>query len=126
MFEKLVEVAERSATRASRRQFLGRLGRGALFTAGMVGSFLAFGSESQAGRCRRRRKRCTTDANCPRGHICEGGRCVKGVRPPQACGTDSQASCIGKVEGQWCPAGTRSGRCLGAPNCGCVVTGGGR
>jgi hypothetical protein len=122
MFEKLSEIAERSATSASRREFLGRVGRRAMIAAGVVGGFLAFGSEGQAGKNRR----CTSDANCPRGYICEGGGCVKGIRPPQACGTDSETSCVGKVEGQWCPAGTRSGVCRGAPNCGCVVENGGR
>jgi hypothetical protein len=121
MFKKFSQIAEQSATSASRRQFLGRLGRGALIAAGAVGGFLAFGSDAEAGR-----RRCTTDAGCPRGYICEAGRCVKGVRPPQVCGTDSVGSCRGKVEGQWCPAGTRSGRCLSAPNCICVVVDGGR
>jgi hypothetical protein len=121
MFEKLSEIAERSATRASRRQFLGRVGRGALVAASALGGFLAFGSETRAGK---RNRRCTSDANCPRGYICEDGRCVKGVRPPQACSTDSNAACVGKVEGQWCRAGTRSGFCRSAPNCICVAVGG--
>ena len=50
MFEKLSEIAERSATSASRREFLGRIGRGALIAAGAVSGFLAFGAEAQAGR----------------------------------------------------------------------------
>jgi hypothetical protein len=127
MFDKLSEIAERSATRASRRQFLGRIGRGALITAGALGGFLAFGSEAQAGRCRRR---CTSDANCPRGYICDGGRCVKGVRPPQVCGVGSDNYCAGLVEGAGCQIGTTSGICVGSPACRCVPTvgprGGGR
>ena len=118
MFEKLGEIAQRSATTASRRQFLGRIGRGALFTAGVVGGFLAFGSEAQAGR--RRRKRCTTDANCPRGYICDGGRCIKGVRPPQVCGMNSPLQCRGRAEGSGCGSPGRPGRCVGAPDCRCV------
>jgi hypothetical protein len=121
MFEKVSQIAAQAATNVSRREFLGRLGRGALVAAGAAASFVAFGSEAQAGR-----RCCTSDADCRSGHICEAGRCVKGVRPPQACGTDSQAACVGKVEGQWCPAGTRSGRCVGAPNCRCQVVDGGR
>ncbi len=119
MFEKIVDVAERSATRASRRQFLGRIGRGALFTAGVVGGFLAFGSEARAGR---RRRRCTTDTCCPRGYICEDGRCVKGVRP-QVCSTDSQVpgQCRGRAEGSVCGTPNRPGRCVGAPDCRCVL-----
>jgi len=62
LFEKFNLVAEHAATSASRRQFLGRLGRGALIAAGAVGGFLAFGSEAQAGRS----KVCGTDSvwNC--------------------------------------------------------------
>ncbi len=50
MFEKFSQLAERTATNVSRRQFLGRVGRGALVAAGVVGGFLAFGSEAQAGK----------------------------------------------------------------------------
>ncbi|MEX2308601.1 MAG: twin-arginine translocation signal domain-containing protein [Pirellulales bacterium] len=50
MFEKVNQMAEQMATSVSRRQFLGRLGRGALVAAGVVGGFLAFGSEAQAGK----------------------------------------------------------------------------
>jgi hypothetical protein len=124
MFEKLGEIAERSATRASRRQFLGRVGRGALFAAGALGGFLAFGSEAKAGR-RRRKRGCTSDANCPRGHICIGGRCIKGVRG-QACGVGSDNYCTGLVEGAGCQIGTTSGICVGSPACRCVPTGGPR
>jgi hypothetical protein len=122
MFEKLVEVAERSATRASRRQFLGRIGRGALAAAGVVGGFLAFGLEAQAGR---RKPGCTSDANCPRGHICVGGRCIKGVRG-QACGVGSDQYCSGLVEGAYCQIGTQGGVCVGSPACYCRPVGGGR
>lgn len=50
MFEKFSQLAQQTATNVSRRQFLGRVGRGALIAAGVVGGFLAFGSEAQAGR----------------------------------------------------------------------------
>jgi hypothetical protein len=121
MFEKVSKVAEQAATNASRREFLGRLGRGALFAAGAAASFVAFGSEAQAGR-----RCCTTDGDCRNGRICEAGRCVKGVRPPQVCGMDSVPFCRGKAPGSWCPAGTRSGTCVSAPNCICFVANGGR
>lgn len=114
MFEKVSQIAEHAATSASRREFLGRLGRGALVAAGTAASFVAFGSEAQAGR-----RRCTTDGQCPRGHICEAGRCVRGVRPPQACGTGSQTYCQGSVEGAGCQIGTTTGICVGAPACYC-------
>lgn len=90
MFERLFEIAERSATRASRRQFLGRLGRGALVAAGAVSGFLAFGAEAQAGK------------------------------RPQVCSTDSPAGqCRGRVEGHVCGTPSRPGRCVGAPDCRC-------
>jgi hypothetical protein len=122
MFEKLVEVAERSVTRASRRQFLGRVGRGALVAAGVLGGFLAFGSETQAEK---RKRRCTSDADCPRGYICNGSQCVKGVRN-QACGTGSDNYCAGLVAGAYCQIGTTGGICVGAPACTCLPSGGGR
>jgi hypothetical protein len=121
MFEKFSQIAEKSATSASRREFLGRLGRGALIAAGAVGGFLAFGSEAQAGR-----RRCTTDAGCPRGYICEAGRCVKGVRPPQTCGVGSDNFCAGLAEGAYCQIGTTAGICVGAPACTCQPGGGRR
>ena len=119
MFEKVSQIAQEAATSASRREFLGRLGRGALVAAGTVASYLAFGSEAQAGR-----RRCSTDAECPRGHICEAGRCVKGVRPPQVCGTGSDNYCLGLVEGAYCQIGTTGGICVGAPGCTCRVSDG--
>ena len=122
MFEKVNQMAEQMAIRASRRQFLGRVGRSALVAAGVVGGFLAFGSEAQAGK---RNRRCTSDANCPRGYICEGGRCIKGVRN-QACGTGSDNYCAGLVEGAYCQIGTTGGLCVGAPACTCQPSGGGR
>lgn len=117
MFEKVGQSAQRAATTASRREFLGRLGRGALVAAGAVAGYLAFGSEAQAGR-----RRCTSDADCPRGHICNGGRCVKGTGPPQACGTGSDNFCLGLVEGAYCQIGTTGGICVGAPACYCRVS----
>ncbi len=123
MFKRVNQLAEQVVTTASRREFLGRVGRGALVTAGVIGGFLAFGSEAQAGR--RRRKCCTTDANCPRGHICVGGRCIKGVRG-QACGVGSDNYCAGLVEGAYCQIGTMGGICVGSPACTCVPSGGGR
>jgi hypothetical protein len=68
MFEKLSEIAERSATSASRRQFLGRVGRGAMTTAAVMGGLLAFPEDAQAAR---RAKRCGGQI-CPPGyeHCC--------------------------------------------------------
>jgi hypothetical protein len=122
MFEKVSQMAEPLATSASRRNFLGRIGRGALVAAGAVGGFLAFGSEAGAGQ---RKRNCTSDAGCPRGYICNGGQCVKGVRN-QACGAGSDNYCAGLVAGAYCQIGTTAGTCVGAPVCTCVPVGGGR
>jgi hypothetical protein len=51
MFDKLGQAAERLATHVSRRAFLGRLGKGALVMAGVLGSVLAFGGKAQALGC---------------------------------------------------------------------------
>jgi hypothetical protein len=48
MFDKFGQVAERLATHVSRRAFLGRLAKGALVTAGALGSVLTFGGKAQA------------------------------------------------------------------------------
>ena len=40
MFEKLNQLAEHTATNASRRQFLGRVGRAAAVAAGVLGGLL--------------------------------------------------------------------------------------
>jgi hypothetical protein len=113
VIEKLSWIAELAATSASRRQFLGRVGKGALAAAGVLASYVAFGSEARAAR------RCSTDANCPRGYICVAGKCIKGVRT-QACGAGSQTYCQGSVEGAYCQIGTTGGICVGAPACTCV------
>jgi hypothetical protein len=50
MFEKVGRLAEAAATSASvsRRGFLGRLGRGALVTAGVLGGLLAIPRDARA------------------------------------------------------------------------------
>jgi hypothetical protein len=63
MFEKVGRLAETAANKVSvsRRGFLGRLGRGALVTAGVVGGLLALSGKAQAGNtlysCSYRNKR---------------------------------------------------------------------
>jgi hypothetical protein len=49
MFEKVSQVAERVASLASRRAFLGKLGRGALAMVGLLGGLLALPSRADAG-----------------------------------------------------------------------------
>lgn len=57
MFEKLNQIAEQAATSASRRQFLGRLGKGALAVAAAAGGLLALDKTAEAAmpRCGRTR-----------------------------------------------------------------------
>jgi hypothetical protein len=50
MFEKVSQAAERLATRVSRRDFLGRLGKSALALAGALGGVLAFSGRALAQR----------------------------------------------------------------------------
>jgi hypothetical protein len=49
MFEKLTKIAEHTATNASRRQFLGRLGRAAAAAAGVLGGLLLAPRDIRAG-----------------------------------------------------------------------------
>jgi hypothetical protein len=65
MFESFDRVAQKVATNSSRRQFLGRFGRGALVAAGALGAMLAFPSDAMAGR------------RCPEGYrYCRRCGCV--------------------------------------------------
>jgi hypothetical protein len=49
MFERVGNLAERVATNVSRRAFLGRLGRGALGLAAVIGGVLAFPGQAHSG-----------------------------------------------------------------------------
>ena len=72
MLEKVSQLAEHVATSVSRRDFLGRFGKGALAVAATVGGLLALPHIAQAG---------------PRGALCGGG---------------SHHSCWGKKVGDPC------------------------
>jgi hypothetical protein len=48
MLEKLNQIAEQTATKASRRQFLGRVGRGAMVVAAALGGLLTLAGNAQA------------------------------------------------------------------------------
>ncbi len=65
MNERFSQLAERSATSVSRRQFLGRAGRGAMTLAAVMGGLLAFPEDAQAAR---RAKRCGGQI-CPPGYV---------------------------------------------------------
>ena len=49
MFETLSQIAEQTATNASRRQFLGELGRAAAVAAGVLGGLLLAPRQARAG-----------------------------------------------------------------------------
>jgi hypothetical protein len=79
MFDRISEAAERVATNVSRRAFLGRLGKGALATAGVLGGMLAFASEAKAGN------KCGAGW-CRPGTICCCNRyCVAPIRGWRGC-----------------------------------------
>lgn len=73
MFEKVSQTAEQIATSASRREFLGRFGRGAMAAAAALGGVLALPGQSAAAR-----------------------------KPPYVCPGDSYTNCIGDLEGSVC------------------------
>lgn len=83
MFEKVSQIAEQAAASASRRQFLGRLGRGAVVATAAVAGWLAFPNLAEAadnltrrcclgsrqggaGRCRVPGSGCTLVGSCYR------------------------------------------------------------
>jgi hypothetical protein len=79
MFEKFGDAAERMAQSASRRAFLGRLGRGAMGVSMALGGLLASASWAQADRpCPHgsHRSRCRDGSVlcCPSGTRCIGPR----------------------------------------------------
>ena len=84
MFEQISQLAEQTATRASRRQFLGRVGRGAMAAAMAMGGLLAAGADAHAKR-----------------------------RPSPICVGNSEAQCLGKAEGTPCALFRRFGTCKG-------------
>lgn len=84
MLEKIGQFAEQAATNVSRRQFLGRLGRGATLIAVAAGGLLAFDSSGEAAR-----------------------------RPPRVCSEFSCCGCAGQFEGSECSSERASGKCVG-------------
>jgi hypothetical protein len=73
MLEKFGQLAEQAATNVSRRQFLGRFGRGAMFVAAAAGGMLAIPGLARGGR-----------------------------RPPRVCDNFSEGECNGSIEGDPC------------------------
>ncbi len=82
MLEKVSRIAEQAATNVSRRQFLGRFGRGAAVAAAALGGLLALPA------------------------VAQGGKRV------QICSSDSTSACSGVPVGDPCQSfGIRKGKC---------------
>lgn len=92
MFDKVSQLAEQAATIASRRQFLGRFGRGAMSMAAVAGGLLALPTIAQGGSL------------------------------AAACGPSSWLACVGKKPGDRCNVSRHVGVCIGPPNCACRFT----
>jgi hypothetical protein len=85
MFEKLNRIAEQAATRASRRQFLGRLGKGALAAAAAVSGLLVLPADSPAAPSVRARccfYRCGNRGGTSGQYVChaDGSACRRSFR----------------------------------------------
>lgn len=95
MFEKVSQAAEQMATSASRREFLGRFGAGALVAAAAIGGVLAIPAAARAGR------------------------------QPRVCGANSESGCIGANVGDSCSSERARGVCSDKPSrdgvCYCAV-----
>lgn len=82
MLEKISQLAERTATNASRREFLGRFGRGAMALAAVAAGLLAPSDAAEAAS----QKVCGTDsAGQCRGRV-EGSLCGTRERPGRCVG----------------------------------------
>ena len=79
MFEKVSRIAERAATSASRRQFLGRIGTGAMATAAACAGLLVHAAPAWAGRgCKGSIIYCHYIGG--RREYKNGGKCLKKLR----------------------------------------------
>ena len=98
MFEKIGQIAEQVATSVSRRQFLGRLGGGALAVAAGVGGLLALPAVAH------------------------------GKRPPPAVCSANSGLCAGLPVGWYCLDGRQVGICKqlrgqSSNDCTCYIKG---
>ncbi len=94
MFENFGRFAEQVATDASRRQFLGCFGRGALAVAAAVGGMLALPTISRGDK-----------------------------PPPIVCDANSYTTCIGAGEGAMCSRTGRCQRIGNTSSCTCKEPG---
>lgn len=90
MFEKVVQLAEHVAANASRRQFLGRLGRGAMAAAAALAGLLAASADVEAGNRVCGSNSLSPCIGAPVGTPCllidgRKGRCSDSGRPKGSC-----------------------------------------
>jgi hypothetical protein len=91
MLEKFSQLAEQAATNVSRRQFLGRMGRGAMVVAAAAGGLLALPAVARAGR---RGDLCNPNystSSCVNNLI--GGACGNGGKCTVTKGTTDHCYC---------------------------------
>jgi hypothetical protein len=119
--DKVSQAAEQVATSASRREFLGQFGRGAMVLAAALGGLLAFPGGVTAG------KPCSSNADCKNGQVCLNGSCGNA---PQACGSGGALDCTYQLTGDACYIDGVAGHCqydntdlTPANACECVVRG---
>lgn len=92
MFEKVGQMAEQMATRASRRQFLGRFGRAAMTAAAAVAGIVALPAIGEA------------------------------ARPRIVCDATSDSTCVGVAEGSRCGSREYAARCKRVPGTAATCT----
>lgn len=73
MLERITNIAEQAAMQVSRRQFVGRFGRGAAAAAAALGGLMALPTVARCGRKARRRCNADSDPSCI--NATEGSNC---------------------------------------------------
>lgn len=81
MFDRVSEAAEKLATNISRRAFMGRLGKGSLTLAAVLGGMFSFHAQAQAGK---KSQLCCLSPN---------GSCWKIINPLLGCGSGRLVVC---------------------------------
>ena len=94
MLKKLNSLAQQTATNVSRRQFLGRLGKGSAVAVMAAVGFLATSGTAQAGRGGNK------SSCCPQGWACAKPPGQKGCRFV-GCFTDTPTPCTWKCGDQF-------------------------
>jgi hypothetical protein len=83
MFDRVSEAAEKLATNISRRAFMGRLGKGALGLAAVLGGIVALPGQAEAGS-----NKCCICTSSP-----GGSTCFKTSKPCRGSGGCAEVKC---------------------------------